>query len=47
MLNKDGILAGVTTSKFTQADNVGFGIPHTDVIKEIEDYHFEGGLKSY
>ncbi len=41
MLNKDGVLVGVTTSKFTQADNVGFGIPHTDVIKEINDYQFE------
>ncbi len=41
MLNEDGILLGVTTSKFTEADNVGFGIKHTDVIKEIEDYHFQ------
>ena len=41
MLNEDGVLLGVTTSKFTEADNVGFGIKHTDVIKEIEDYHFQ------
>ena len=41
MLNKDGFLVGVTTSKFTQADNVGFGIKHTDVIKEIHDYNFD------
>ena len=40
MLDKDGYLVAVTTSKFTQADNVGFGIKHTDVIKEINDYHF-------
>jgi len=40
MLNKDGILVGVTTSKFTEADNVGFGIQHTDVIKQIEDFNF-------
>jgi len=40
MLNKEGVLIGVTTSKFTQADNVGFGIKHTDVIKEINDYNF-------
>ncbi len=41
MLNEDGILVGVTTSKFTDADNVGFGIKHTDVIKQINDYKFE------
>ena len=41
MLNKDGYLVGVTTSKFTQADNVGFGIKHTDVIKQINDYKFD------
>jgi len=40
MLNEEGVLIGVTTSKFTQADNVGFGIKHTDVIKEINDYKF-------
>lgn len=40
MLNENGVLIGVTTSKFTDADNVGFGIKHTDVIKEINDYKF-------
>ncbi len=40
MLNEKGVLVGVTTSKFTEADNVGFGIKHTDVIKQIEDYTF-------
>lgn len=40
MLNKDGVLMGVTTSKFTNADNVGFGIKHDDVIKQINDYTF-------
>jgi len=40
MLDQDGILVGVTTSKFTNADNVGFGIKHTDVIKEINDFQF-------
>ncbi len=40
MLDKDGYLIAVTTSKFTQADNVGFGIKFTDVIKEINDYTF-------
>ncbi len=41
MLNENGVLVGVTTSKFTEADNVGFGIKHTDVIKQINDYNFE------
>ncbi len=40
MLNEQGELIGVTTSKFSDADNVGFGIKHTDVIKEITDYNF-------
>lgn len=40
MLNEEGVLIGVTTSKFTDADNVGFGIKHTDVIKQINDYKF-------
>ncbi len=38
MLNEKGNLIGVTTSKFTNADNVGFGIKHVDLIKEITDY---------
>lgn len=41
MLDNEGFLIGVTTSKFTQADNVGFGIQAKDVIKQIEDYNFE------
>ena len=41
MLNEHGVLVGVTTAKFTQADNVGFGIKHTDVIKQVNDYKFE------
>ncbi len=41
MLNDEGYLVGVTTSKFTEADNVGFGIKHTDVIKQINDYNFD------
>ena len=44
MLNSEGELVGVTTSKFTDADNVGFGIKHTDLIKEIEDFHFDDGV---
>ncbi|WP_424989271.1 trypsin-like peptidase domain-containing protein [Flagellimonas sp.] len=38
MLNEAGVLVGVTTSKFTNADNVGFGIKHTDLIKELNDF---------
>ena len=44
MLNSEGTLVGVTTSKFTDADNVGFGIKHTDLIKEIEDFDFNDGV---
>lgn len=38
MLNEAGVLLGVTTSKFNNADNVGFGIKHLDLIKEINDF---------
>ncbi|MCF6298201.1 MAG: trypsin-like peptidase domain-containing protein [Flavobacteriaceae bacterium] len=44
MINKSGVLVGVTTSKFTEADNVGFGIQHTELIKQIEDYTFNDGI---
>ena len=40
MLNEAGNLVGVTTSKFTNADNVGFGIKHLDLIKELSDFSF-------
>lgn len=40
MLNEAGKLVGVTTSKFTQADNVGFGIKHTDLMKQLEEFTF-------
>lgn len=35
MLDADGTLLGITTSKFHGADNVGFGIRHSDVIEEL------------
>lgn len=38
MLNEAGVLVGVTTSKFNNADNVGFGIKHLDLIKEMSDF---------
>lgn len=44
MLNENGVLVGVTTSKFTEADNVGFGIQQKDVIQQIEDYTFNDEL---
>ncbi len=44
MLNKEGVLVGVTTSKFTEADNVGFGIKHTDVIKQILDFTYNDSI---
>ncbi|MGI9551458.1 MAG: S1C family serine protease, partial [Aurantibacter sp.] len=40
MLNQAGNLVGVTTSKFTDADNVGFGIKHGDLIKELNDFSY-------
>ncbi len=40
MLNKMGNLVGVTTSKFANADNVGFGVKHNDLIKEIDDFTY-------
>ncbi len=38
ILNEAGMLVGVTTSKFTNADNVGFGIKHSDLVKELRDF---------
>ncbi|WP_430905837.1 trypsin-like peptidase domain-containing protein [Maribacter sp. 2-571] len=40
MLNEAGNLIAVTTSKFTNADNVGFGIKHSDLAKELEDFTY-------
>ncbi|AEM71383.1 peptidase S1 and S6 chymotrypsin/Hap [Allomuricauda ruestringensis DSM 13258] len=38
ILNEAGVLVGVTTSKLNNADNVGFGIKHSDLIKEMKDF---------
>lgn len=38
ILNEAGELIAVTTAKFNNADNVGFGIKHSDLVKEIEDF---------
>ncbi|GIM50886.1 trypsin-like peptidase domain-containing protein [Capnocytophaga stomatis] len=40
MLNQAGVLVGVTTSKFNNADNVGFGIRFNEIIKEIDEFNF-------
>ena len=39
MLTADGELLGVTSSKFTEADNVGFGIQLNDVLKELNEFN--------
>lgn len=41
MLSDDGVLLAVTSSKFQNADNIGFGIRHTDLIKELNDYELD------
>lgn len=38
MFNQDGVLMAVTTSKFNDADNMGFGIKHTDLIDALNHY---------
>ena len=42
MLTADGVLLGVTTSKFVDSENVGFGILSADVIEELDDFEGEG-----
>jgi serine protease Do len=41
MLSEDGDLLAVTTSKFSNADNVGFGIQLKDVLEQINSFKFE------
>lgn len=43
MLTDEGILVAVTTAKFEGVDNMGFGIKHSDLIKEIDDFNFDDG----
>jgi serine protease Do len=38
MLNASGDLLAVTTSKFQNADNVGFGILYSDLIDELDSF---------
>ncbi len=43
MLTDEGIVVAVTTAKFEGVDNMGFGIKHSDLIKEINDFNFDDG----
>lgn len=40
MLNENGELLAVTTAKFSEADNVGFGIQLKDVLHQIKDFTY-------
>ncbi len=39
MVNSGGQLVGITTSKFTDAENVGFAIPVNDLQEDIESFN--------
>lgn len=41
MIDESGFLVAVIASKFTNADNVGFGIKHTDLLCELESFKFQ------
>jgi len=36
MINEHGMAIGITTSKFTDADNMGFGVPVSSVIEQLQ-----------
>ena len=38
VVNEAGMLVGITTAKFTEADNVGFAIPGKVVKEELDTY---------
>jgi len=40
MVNANGQLVGITTAKFTEADNVGFAIPVNDLQEDLESFNF-------
>ncbi len=40
MLNADGVLMAITNAKFSDADNIGFGILYNDLLKELQDFKF-------
>jgi tetratricopeptide (TPR) repeat protein len=39
MVNAGGELVGVTTSKFSNADNVGFAIPSQELVEDLESFN--------
>lgn len=41
MLNQAGAIVGMTTCKFNHAENVGFALPASAVIKELNDFKAE------
>ena len=44
VVTPDGLLVGITTSKFTQADNMGFAIPVKRMLEELESSSDHQGL---
>ena len=42
MLSEDGVLLGITTCKFVESENVGFGILSAHLIEELDDFDGEG-----
>ena len=40
VVNANGQLVGITTAKFTEADNVGFAIPVNDLQEDLESFNF-------
>lgn len=46
VVNSEGVLVGVTTAKFNEADNVGFAIPATIVMEELNSYE-DKGMQSF
>ncbi len=43
VVTADGNLVGITTSKFTQADNMGFAIPGSVLLEELQSLDSHGG----
>jgi serine protease Do len=44
VVNASGQLVGITTSKFTEADNVGFAIPVKDLQEDLESFNLNKGM---
>lgn len=45
VVNSRGELVGITTSKFTEADNVGFAIPVESLSEDLESFNLNKELK--